>query len=307
MKVFPALVDQTALNQIIQADFSVPAGLQAQDFLDGLMVNLGSVNSDLREGSLDVLWTWLATGQFEDAQVKLVANQMHDNLLVGLGESQTDSVFLRAFSALILGVIVQLDRERREQGKPSLVDEPQVHAWLETALLLLISEKDLRGHTRDKGWAHCAAHTGDLLGEFASHPLIGRAELERILAALQTRMLEPVESAFIHNEDERLAAVVMAVLQRELVLDAYLEEWLGRFLVYEGEIGWRKAFVQNSANNARLNSKNFLRAVYFFLVFGYKNEPAYTGTPLDQWFKKQLLLILRQIYPNNRYGDGLES
>ncbi len=301
------MVDLTTVNEIALSDFSVPAGRQAGDFLDGLMSNLGAANSDLREGSLDILWTWLVKGLFSDSQIKSTACQMQANFEVGLGESQTDTVFLRAFSALILGVVVQLDRERREQGTPPLFEERQLNDCLEISLRLLTNEKDLRGHTADKGWAHCAAHTGDLLGELASHPLLDRDGLERILGALQTRILEPAESVFIHNEDERLAAVVMAVLQRELVPAAFLEEWLSKFLVYEGETGWRNAFIQAAANNARLNTKNFLRAVYFFLVFGYKNDPAYSGTPLDEWLKTQILKTLRQIFPNNRYGDLIKS
>ena len=60
--------DQTTLNAIVANEFRLPAGKTAVDLLPGLMVNLGATNSDLRENSLDVLWTWISQAYFTDEE-----------------------------------------------------------------------------------------------------------------------------------------------------------------------------------------------------------------------------------------------
>ncbi|MRS02991.1 DUF2785 domain-containing protein, partial [bacterium] len=267
------LVDQPLLDQIILSEFKVPAEGKALDYLPGLMTNLGSTDSELRENSLDVLWTWIAQSQYNDNDLISIAQQTAANLTEGLGESETDSVFLRAFSALILAATLEVDITRREQGLPVLFNETQIRSWLEISLKLLVEEKDLRGFVQGKGWAHCAAHTGDLLGDFAIHPCLGQQDLEEILNSLQVRVTTPVKHVFIHNEEERLCGVVMNILQRDLVPEDFFKKWFESFVSSSGHMDWKEAFTHPAWNCARMNTKLFLRGIYFFLIVGYKDQP----------------------------------
>ena len=67
-------VDQPALDQIILSKFEVPVGHKAIEFLPGLMTNLGSTESDLRECSLDVLWTWISRSTYNDGELLNIAD-----------------------------------------------------------------------------------------------------------------------------------------------------------------------------------------------------------------------------------------
>ncbi|PKN89532.1 MAG: hypothetical protein CVU45_07165, partial [Chloroflexi bacterium HGW-Chloroflexi-7] len=200
------ILDKNSLEQIVSGDFKVPDGLSPTDCLPELMHNLGSIDSDTRENSLEVLWSWISNSIYSDEVLVSIASQMAANLTTGLGEKDSDSVFLRAFSTLILAAVIEADLARLDEKKPHLLNQNQILSWLSTTIKLLKEEKDLRGFVEAKGWAHCCAHTGDLLSDFAIHPYLGKKELEEILNSLQARFTTPVEQAFVHNEDERLAA-----------------------------------------------------------------------------------------------------
>lgn len=299
----PIIVDQPVLDNIILKQFEIPVNNKATDYLPGLMANLGSPDSDLRECSLDVLWTWISRSYYSDGEIKDIAQQMAANLTAGLGEKVTDSVFLRAFSTLILAATLEADIGRHEKYVPPVFTEDQIHAWLETTLKLLREEKDMRGLVEGKGWAHCAAHTGDLLGDFAIHPSIGKEELEEILNTLQVRITTPVEQVFVHNEEERLSGVVMNILQRDLVSEEFFAAWLEGFVSPSGHMDWKEAFTHPHWNCARVNTKVFLRSVYFFLLVGYKDQPVHRKVEMVERLKPILMNCLKQIYPNSRYAD----
>ena len=299
----PRDVDQDLLDQIILHQFEIPAEASAADYLPGLMSNLGSPDSDLRECSLDVLWTWISKSRYSDSELLNIARQMAANMTAGLGEHGTDSVFLRAFSTLILGATLEVDIDRYSKGLPPVFTEDQIHSWLEISLKLLREEKDLRGYVEDKGWAHCMAHTGDLLGDFAVHPVIGKQELEDILNTLQVRITTPVEQVFVHNEEERLSGVVMNILQRGLVSEDFFCAWLEGFVSPSGHMDWKEAFTHPKWNCARVNTKIFLRSIYFFLLVGYKDTPEHRKVEMVERLKPILMKCLKQIYPNSRYAD----
>ncbi len=296
-------VDQPLLDQIILSQFKIPAEGKAMDYLPGLMSNLGSIDSELRENSLDVLWTWIAESQYTDSELLKIAQQMVLNLTTGLGEMESDSVFLRAFSALILAATLEVDITRREKGLPILFNEEQIRSWLGTSLKLLAEEKDLRGFVQGKGWAHCAAHTGDLLGDFAIHPCLQRQDLEEILNTLQVRVTTPVKQVFVHNEEERLSGVVMNILQRDLVTEEFFKSWFEGFVSSSGHMDWKEAFTHPAWNCARVNTKLFLRSIYFFLIVGYKDQPEHRKVEMVDRLKPILMNCLKQIYPNSRYAD----
>jgi hypothetical protein len=124
----------------------------------------------------------------------------------------------------------------------------------------------LRGYTFDKGWAHSVAHTADALKFLARNPLSDAADHQRILDAMADKLTLPVLYIYIHSEDERLVSAVIDILKREtLGADAW-SAWLARFEAWK--TGWPEpegeVFVP-TIHAPWLNSKNFLRSLYFRL------------------------------------------
>ena len=136
-------------------------------------------------------------GRFSDAQLVKIGQYLTGNLAVGLGEADTDTVFLRAFSALTLGMVLHVEQLREadaiDDQTPSL-DKEHVLRWFDGALASLDRESDLRGCTEKSGWAHATAHAGDTLCHFARSQHLGPDELKRRLTAIADRMTRPMST-----------------------------------------------------------------------------------------------------------------
>ena len=137
-------------------------------------------------------------GVYDDLLAGL-GDGMAAGLGVGLGERDTDSVFRRSFSALVLGECIARDNER------PLVPGGKVLEWGDRLATWLLRERDLRGFVPGKGWAHAVAHGADALGTLARSPHVGAAELTVILDVIADRLLLPVDRLFTNGEPDRLA------------------------------------------------------------------------------------------------------
>ena len=90
------------------------------------------------------------------------------NLMRGLGDRNSDTVFLRAFSVLMLAEIVHYDNAHH------VLDDVEVRQMLELGIVYLDAELDQRGWVHGEGWAHSVAHTADLLFVLAQSRSLGR-------------------------------------------------------------------------------------------------------------------------------------
>src|SRR6266540_4169251 len=100
---------------------------------------------------------------------------MLDNLHIGLGERDTDSVFLRSYSTLVLMEVVAYDNAHPFLG------QGEAAGLLDQVLEYLRKERDLRSWVEGPGWAHAVAHTADLLMMLARNLQLGSVELERFV------------------------------------------------------------------------------------------------------------------------------
>lgn len=246
---------------IVDADCAPPAGHTPAELMPELLAGLGSPDPVLRdELTYTILAIWIERGVYAPAELRAIAHETAANLSAGLGERETDSVFLRSFSALILGEVVDAD-----SANPFL-DAGEVQAWLERAVAYAGAERDLRGYVAGKGWAHAAAHMADLLMAFARSPHGAADDLERIVEAIGARANAPSAYAFRHMEDERLASAALAAIERDLLAPPFLDAWLdGVAAMWSGQT-WPTASKVEEQTNAYHNTRQFLRSLYFQLT-----------------------------------------
>lgn len=266
-------------RSIMDNDFAVPAGCSVSAITAELLNHLGSLDADLREGPVYlILESWIQRGCYDRAALTKMATMLLHNLAIGLGQRESDTVFLRSFSMLILANIIDYDLTH-----PAL-PENEMRQVLEHGLAYIHAENDLRGHDDEKGWAHTSAHAGDLLWALAQHRLVSAQDLERMMNAIAEKITAPIAFVYLYDEDERLTRAVMAALQRDLLTLPYLAEWLERFTNPKGRIGWDETFengrLMEVAHSkvetcARHNSKHFLRSLYFQL-----RTPGFASMPL---------------------------
>src|SRR6476659_666708 len=151
-------MDKDFWNSISKNDYKVPAGHTLENLTDILFSYLGSTDPELRDDIAYVVYAnWLKRDVYSKEMIKSHVDRLLANLDKGIGETESDTVFLRTFSILLLAEIVHND------NKKPLLEKDQIQYILAKGLWYLEAEKNPRGHIPFKGWAHALAHTADLI------------------------------------------------------------------------------------------------------------------------------------------------
>jgi hypothetical protein len=246
-------------KQVHASGLAVPSDRPLDDLTAELTRMLGDTDPETRDGTAyPTLATWVDRGVYDDLLVGL-GDGMAAGLGVGLGERDTDSVFRRSFSALILGECIARDNER------PLVAGGKVLEWGDRVATWLLRERDLRGFVPGKGWAHAVAHGADALGTLARSPHVGANELTVVLDVIADRVLLPVDRLFTNGEPDRLAAATMEVLRRNRLPQKVVEPWIARILA---GATLKSTYSDRDPHLAGGNAESFLRALHLQLALG---------------------------------------
>lgn len=241
-------------------DCTLPAGASASGLVGEAVSLLGHPDSFWRD---DVGYGVVASCVYQkklltpEERRELVA-RLSANLRRGIGESGTDSVLLRSFSALALSILAALE------GADPALDDAGYRKLLDEAFAYLRDERDLRGLERRVGWIHAAAHTADLLKFLARDPRFARADQARLLDASWAKVTATGTPVFTHAEDERLAAALLSVVRRPDFDAAALDPWLERFVALEKRV-WTKTPPDSATLDASQNARNLLRSLHVML------------------------------------------
>ena len=249
-----------AFWKALAADCVVPAGESAAGLVREAVSLLGSPDSEWRD---DVGYGVVASCVYRkkllrpDERRALTA-ELSANLRRGIGESGTDSVLRRSFSALDLSLLAALEVQ------DPVLDEAGYRRLLDDALSYLRDERDLRGIEPRVGWIHATAHTADLLKFLARDARFVAGDHARLLDAAWSKLTAPGTPVFTHAEDERLAAVLVSVARRADFDPASLDPWLARFGALEKQV-WEKNPPEPTTLAASQNARNLLRSFYVLL------------------------------------------
>lgn len=242
-------------------DFPVPGDAPLDDLTESLTVMLGSPDPRVRdEQAYPVLATWIERGVYDDLLTGL-GDGMAAGLEVGLGHTESPMIFRRSFSALVLAECIRRDNTAH------LLPDTTIMSWGDRLVGWWLAEKDLRGWVPGHGWAHAMAHGADALGVLAKSRHLTALELVVLLDVVADRLLDPTNPVFEAGEPDRLAAAVLAVLQRGLVSVDVVSPWLARIAV---------AAAPGDADNpypACANPQAFLRALHLMVQFAPEPPP----------------------------------
>ncbi|WGX94921.1 DUF2785 domain-containing protein [Nocardioides sp. L-11A] len=275
-------VDWARLQQALRdGERHPPADHPIGDLTAQLTQMLGDPDPQVRDGmAYSFLATWIEHGTYDD----LLAG-LGDGMCAGLdncvGERDTDSIFRRSFSVLLLAECIQRDtRIRRLPPSKVLRWGDRIAAWY-------VRERDLRGFVPGKGWAHAAAHGADALAALAASRHFGMTELTVLLDVIADRVLNPDTPPLVHGEPDRIAHAVMEVLRRDRVPLSVLEPWVVRL-----ERGAR-AKTSSGRDPYRVtgNAQAVLRALYLQLTI----SPRHPAVRPDLLLA--LVASLRRVHP----------
>lgn len=248
-------------EQVVAGGLKVPGDRPLVEMTEDLTRMLGDPDPHVRDGiAFPTLATWIQEGVYDDLLVGL-GDGIATGLGEGLGERDTDSVFRRSFSALVLAVAIDRD-SRVDQVGPDVV-----LGWGDRLMGWFLREQDLRGFVPGKGWAHAVAHGADALGALARSRHLGQLELTVVLDVIADRLLLPTDQFFLAAEDDRLAAATLHLLRRNIVEMDVLEPWVARLAAGASPTDEddRNPFLVNG------NVQRYLRALHLQLALTHQH------------------------------------
>jgi hypothetical protein len=253
-------MDKDFWVSLARNNFRVPEGYTLANLTDILFSYIGSTDPELRDDIAYIVYAnWLKREMYSREELKSHVDRLLANLDKGIGETESDTVFLRTFSILFLAEIVHNDNKKPNLGKD------QIKRILEKGLWYLEAENDPRGYIPVKGWAHALAHTADLMLVLARNGHTDGTDLENMLRAISAKIVHSTKHVYIHGEDERLASALLEILRRSPIPTDQLESWTKSFIAPDGK-DWKGAYMDEERNRAFQNTRNLLRSVYLSLV-----------------------------------------
>lgn len=206
---------------------------------------------------------WVRAGLLDDELLRELVDLHVANATKGLGEPEGDGVFLRAFSALHLALLVARDTAQPYLDEAG--DDARREAIVEATLELVTLEQDRRGWIEEKGWAHVVAHAADVVRRLAEN---GGLPVEQHGALLET-VDAGREGPNAWGENDRLAAALQSLARRD-DFDLEVLERLFDLWSEEGRLA-RNAQAAYDAFDARAfrrseNARQIARALHARLV-----------------------------------------
>lgn len=244
--------------------------------LDSMILHIGSPNSDLREMVYRSFYMSIIHDQLDYETVKkLLDYSMKHLLFKGIGESGTDSVFTRAFTTILIAVIINKDSEVDFLPKETLAEvENQIKKYIEL-------EQDVRGYVPVKGWAHSIAHVADTCDELIKSEKIADVKYFSIIEVLLKKYCT-TPTGFLHGEDDRVVTAVLAMLKKEVGLEEFNR-------IVEGIPGLLKSQKEEMSSEqywfVMANCKSLLKSLFL----GVSDDPLCDS--LQQTIRKSLSQI----------------
>ena len=277
-------MDKQFWKAIQNNDCKVPKGHTTKSLTPELLSYLGSTDPELRdELAYAILVEWVERDLYTPDDLRRMVAGLSANLEIGIGETETDSVFLRAFSILALALIVYYD------NKKSFLKSEEVETIFDKGIQYLVAEKDPRGYVPVKGWAHALAHTADLLLVLTENRHTDAAQHLRILNGITDKLITATNWVYVHGEDDRLSAAVLAVFQHGLLDPPAISVWLDSLTNPKGG-SWKGAWTREESTRAFFNVRNFLRSLYLQV----KTED---NLPLQEELETMILDTVQNLRP----------
>ncbi len=212
--------DRAFWQAIAKNKYAVPEHESADGLSQELSVLLASPDPELRDDlAYSILARWINRGKISTPQLVVLTDEWRTNLRSGLGETNTNSVLKRSFSALCLSSMAA------REAKTPFMGAERYHQLVAESIAYLQVEHDLRGYETKLHWIHSTAHTADLLAALAGSALVTTDEEKAMLSAIDAR-LTTAPDVYTQGEQDRLAAAVVTVIRRSDFQIADFESWL---------------------------------------------------------------------------------
>lgn len=255
--------DRASLEALRADGFSLDDPATRTRWALALVPCLDAVDPGLRDDlALGALTAWMRSGALDLPTLRALRD-------AGFARIQHDDPdgFGRPFAALMLAEVSRTDRI-----SPWMSDKER-EAMLQHATDYLAGIRDYRGYDAAHGWRHGVAHGADWLMQLALNPALDDAQSRRILDAVASQVVPPVQHAYVAGEYERLARPVLYVAARGNLDEDAWHAWLAALSAKVGDPA--QAWRSEDGIVRRHNLFAFLASIGAQL--GTTTNPAYSG------------------------------
>ena len=249
-----------------------------QEELEWLWENIGNPNPEIRD---DLVFNLFGQFIFEQLitreQLRWLIEKMNVTNSLEFRIEETGSVTAcRSFSALVMGMILQVDGDQTS-GYDSCLTTSERTTWMQNGIRYLTREQDRTGYDEKLGWVHAFAHGADLLGTIISHP---KCTQEYVVEALEviSDIFQKSQQPFIDEEEKRLGLAIFFGIESGNLSQKLLCEWMKKQRFEELD-GSRENYYRLAMY------KSFLATIYFRME------------SLNLWessLKEEMMIILQE-------------
>ncbi len=285
--------DKAYLRSIADNHDQLPDDIDRFAFLRALLQNFATTDAELRD---ELTYMILADAIIDQKTADMLSANQREALLLlciddahlfySIGEAGSDSVFMRSFSLLIIAALLYTDARLQQ------ISEEAARKTQTALMRYAMEERDWRGYIKGKGWAHSVAHLSDALDEIAQNRYVSLADREALMQTLT--YLATLPEPLCYEEDDRLSFAAYRLIAANMVEDVFLETWVESLFVTRTEEvpGLAEEDVTRWIRAA--NAKNFLRSLYFRLLWNRK-------TPA---LLERISGVLRRLDPSPTPGEA---
>ncbi|WP_144612264.1 DUF2785 domain-containing protein [Bacillus cereus] len=203
---------QQQLEDIRNNNYIMDNTLNIDSLSSNLLKHIGVTDSYLRDKLIYSTFYHLINKDYishTHLQKLLLESISEKYLLYKIYSDDEDTVFTRAFSTLLIALIIDADT------KYNFLSQNDILTVKDQLIIYMNHEHDFRGYVQDHGWAHSIAHASDTFEALVRSPKLETLHYEEILQTLLNKVC--VHSIYYqYEEDERLVYPIVAMLQRGL-------------------------------------------------------------------------------------------
>ncbi|PEX36374.1 hypothetical protein COK00_01170 [Bacillus cereus] len=249
---------QQQLEEIRNNNYILSNTLNIDSLSSNMLEQIGDTNSYLRDKLIYSTFYHLIKKEYiSHTQLqKLLLESISDKyLLYKIHSSDEDAVFTRAFTTLLIALIIDADTNH------NFLSQTDISNVKDQLILYMNNEHDFRGYVQNHGWAHSIAHASDTFEALVRSPKLETLHYEEILQTLLNKVC--VHSIYYkYEEDERLVYPIVAMLQNDLKEEALILAL--RDLVAQLPVQKQTLHIE-SYEFLYGNIKSFLRSLFFRL------------------------------------------
>ncbi|HFK1761599.1 hypothetical protein AT258_11755 [Bacillus wiedmannii] len=209
---------QQQLEEIRNNNYIMDNTINIDSLSSNLLKHIGVTDSYLRDKLIYSTFYHLIKKDYisHTHLQKLLLESISENyLLYNIHSDDKDAVFTRAFTTLLLTLIIDADT------KYNFLSQNDILTVKDHLILYMNNEHDFRGYVQDHGWAHSIAHASDTFEALVNSPKLETLYYEEILQTLLNKVC--VHSIYYkYEEDERLVYPIVSMLQNGLKEEALI-------------------------------------------------------------------------------------